>query len=59
LEVTGPRTCPDLGDPPSRAVRSKFSSFCFSRSSLFSSTSSTLLLSIARMKYSFFSRLYL
>uniref|UniRef100_A0A3Q1FDX1 Uncharacterized protein n=1 Tax=Acanthochromis polyacanthus TaxID=80966 RepID=A0A3Q1FDX1_9TELE len=58
LEVTGPRTCPDLGDPPSRAVRSKFSSFCFSRSSVFSSTSSALL-SAASMKYSFFSRLYL
>uniref|UniRef100_A0A3P9AWD0 Uncharacterized protein n=1 Tax=Maylandia zebra TaxID=106582 RepID=A0A3P9AWD0_9CICH len=60
LKVTGSRTCtrmttePDLGDPPSKAVRSKFITLCFSLSRVFSSMSSTLLLSTARIKLSFF-----
>uniref|UniRef100_A0A3Q2YZE4 Uncharacterized protein n=1 Tax=Hippocampus comes TaxID=109280 RepID=A0A3Q2YZE4_HIPCM len=55
LKVTGSGTCPDIcGEPPSKAVRSKFISLCFSRSNLFSKTSSTLLLSTERIKFEFF-----
>uniref|UniRef100_A0A3P9MUS2 Uncharacterized protein n=1 Tax=Poecilia reticulata TaxID=8081 RepID=A0A3P9MUS2_POERE len=51
LKVTGSRSCPDFwGDPPSIAVKSKLNSLSFSRSSFFSSTNSTLLLSTARTK---------
>uniref|UniRef100_A0A3Q2YZB9 Uncharacterized protein n=1 Tax=Hippocampus comes TaxID=109280 RepID=A0A3Q2YZB9_HIPCM len=53
--ITVPDRC---GEPPSTALRSKLICCCFSRSSLFSKTSSTLLPFSIRIKYSFFSKMY-